>query len=567
MILELKSHGNLPPDLASQYREIYQSLQAPYFNLLDSLSARHGSDIAWWISASPNRNTIASPAYHYLCCAVLVGRLLAEGMSFLQIKTDSPGLAQVLTKSFAGPTLRVELEPDRRGLWERVRKSCAAALAKSLARGLLHLVCARLTKTQAHPPGTGPIILIDTFVGPGLIEKDRFYPGLEEHLPSEAKELVYFLPSLFGFRLREYLRLFKQLRRSPRHFLLKEDFLRLPDLVKALDSVRRAQKIDLGECRLESIDVTPILAEEMRDPRVVGSQYEAMLTFLFFKRLRQARVQLRLALDWFENQIVDKGFNAGVRWFFPRTRSKGYQGYLASPHYLGLFITRLEMAHRVVPEELVVFGRGFIPRTKRYCPELVVGVAPAFRFSGLWNQRRSWPAGKGFHILVALSIDLPESLRIIDLVVNVSPKCASDVRFRFKPHPDMTPEYIRKQYPGNIPLEMEFVSGDFGQQVETAHLLISAGTGACLESIAKGIPVIVLGNRHGLTHNPIPEQDDESLWRICYGQEELIVAIDCFRAQGQHNQECYARAASEFLSEHFESVTAENVVNLLELGD
>ena len=37
-------------------------------------------------------------------------------------------------------------------------------------------------------------------------------------------------------------------------------------------------------------------------------------------------MDLRQVIDWYENQIVDKGFNYGKNYFFPKIISKGYLG-------------------------------------------------------------------------------------------------------------------------------------------------------------------------------------------------------------------------------------------------
>ena len=74
----------------------------------------------------------------------------------------------------------------------------------------------------------------------------------------------------------------------------------------------------------------------------------------------------------------------------------------------------------------------------------------------------------------------------------------------------------------------EFVEGDFNICVEKSNLLISNASSVCVEALAKGISVIVVGSQTGLTQNPIPETITEDIWKLCYTPGEMAKAIDFF---------------------------------------
>ena len=54
-----------------------------------------------------------------------------------------------------------------------------------------------------------------------------------------------------------------------------------------------------------------------------------MLNYKFFYRLSKNRVNVSKSFNWFENQIIDKGWNLGFRNFFPNQEknSYGYQDF------------------------------------------------------------------------------------------------------------------------------------------------------------------------------------------------------------------------------------------------
>ena len=104
-------------------------------------------------------------------------------------------------------------------------------------------------------------------------------------------------------------------------------------------------------------------------------------------RLKQKNIKIRLIIDWFENQVIDKAFNMGIRKFLPDVKLKGYQVVDNNPFYLCYFPSKLEYDSRVLPSELYVSGKSFIPTIKENCPELKAKLAPAFRYSHIYKKR------------------------------------------------------------------------------------------------------------------------------------------------------------------------------------
>ena len=50
---------------------------------------------------------------------------------------------------------------------------------------------------------------------------------------------------------------------------------------------------------------------------------ESILTYCFIGRFHQAGKKVRLAIDWFEGQALDKAWNMGFKNFFPKTKRIG----------------------------------------------------------------------------------------------------------------------------------------------------------------------------------------------------------------------------------------------------
>ena len=57
----------------------------------------------------------------------------------------------------------------------------------------------------------------------------------------------------------------------------------------------------------------------------------AILNYLFVKRLKEEGIKVTLMIDWYENQVNDRGLDVGFRKFYPDTWIVGYQGFIAPP--------------------------------------------------------------------------------------------------------------------------------------------------------------------------------------------------------------------------------------------
>ena len=58
-----------------------------------------------------------------------------------------------------------------------------------------------------------------------------------------------------------------------------------------------------------------------------------------------------------------------------------------------------------------------------------------------------------------------------------------------------------------------------------SNMVISGMSGAVIESIVFGIPVVLLRNRRGITFNPIPKEIPQGIWIMCESSDEIIDLI------------------------------------------
>jgi hypothetical protein len=549
------------------FNQIAVDIRKPFTYLIESISKQHAKNIDWWVSSPASRNTLVSPLFHYCCCIALLQELIREKEPVNEIITDSKAFKKNLENYLAKQEISVRVTlarvPDEQRLKELVRP--IYTIFGLPLKQLLLFFAAKLTRSLRKPLPSEPLTLIDTFVMPGYISKDRYYPGLLEALSEEEKQRVWFVPLLYGFQLWQFLQVVKRLRKVDRNFTLKDDFLKFADYWCLWQHLFRVCKLQIKPFFFCGVDISPLVREELRGFRNISSSYLSLLNYCCAKRLKEAGLKLRLVIDWFENQDIDRGWNVGFRRFFPDVQTIGYQGFITSAHYLCMYPTEEEKDNKVIPHKVAVIGKGLVQSARRFCPELDSCVTPAFRFQHVWQERKCFPAVDGHTVLMALPIMINEAVYLLRLLVCAVNENTDNARFWIKPHPTASQTQIQGAFGAAWPERFEFVSGDFNDCVEKANLLISSASSACMETLAKGIPVIVVGNNSGLTHNPIPETITSDIWRLCYTQQEILVAIQFYQNRGPEKIKEHEEIGKSIREEYFKPVTREGVREFLEL--
>ena len=567
MKLYFTADARINPEHSVLFNRIAAAIREPFTDIIESISRQNRNSINWWVSSPASRNTIVSPLFHYCCCLALLQELIRDKEPVTEIITDSRAFKKILRKYLASQGVNVGVTLAQLSIKQR-SKELVRPIYTIFGLPLKHLIlffAAKLTRSLRKPLPSGSLTLIDTFVMSGYIEKDRYYPGVVDALSEDEKQHVWFVPHLYGFHPWQYLSVLKRLRKAERNFISKDDFLKFMDYWCLWQHLFRVRKLQINPSFFCGVEISLLVREELTGFRGVSSSYTPLLNYCFAKRLKEADVKLRLVIDWFENQNIDRGWNAGFRYFFPDVETMGYQGFIASTHYQCMYPTEVEKDSRVIPLKVAVIGKGLVQSASRFCSDLDVCVAPAFRFQHVWQARKYFPAENVYTILVALPIMISDAVYILKLLAHAADEGTEGIYFWIKPHPSVSQSQIQGAFGAGWPKLFEFVSGDFNDCVEKSNLLISSASSVCLETLAKGIPVIVIGNRHGLTHNPIPETITQDIWRLCYTHEEIVDAIQFYKNHSLGKIKEHEEIGKRIREEYFEPVTREGVRRFLGL--
>lgn len=558
MKLRFTFRGEIPEKYQISFNRIAENICDSFTELVESLSKRNVNNFDWWVTGLASRNTISNPLFFYCCCLAFLKELIRTNVKISELEVDSRALQKIIQKLLGERGIKAKVKVARRSIKQFLLPAYAICYVP-LKYLFLYLIT-KVENTNKKP--SIPIILIDTFIVPGYINKDRYYTGIHEVLDEKELDQIYFTPSPVGFPIWRYKEKIEKFCKSHKNFILKEEYLKIWDYMFAFAHIFRIHKLKIDACEFLDMDISGLIKEEVRGFREFESSFVALLNYCFAKRLKNVGVELKLVIDWFENQIVDRGWNAGFQKFYSETTIKGYQGFAAFPNYLCMYPTETERQGKVIPNQISVIGQGLVNSLKRYCPDLNVSIAPAFRFNKVWDKRTCYPDKKYFTLLAALPIMQRDGAHILDLLYSAD---IQDERIRvwIKPHPAISSKYVEQFIKNKSAGKFEIINGDFNDLVEKADLLISTTSNTCLETLARGIPVVVVGNRKGLLQNPIPKNIDASIYRICLNSIEIKDAVKYFIKNRFKN---YDSIREKIRADYFEPVTYKGVRQFLQLS-
>lgn len=571
MKLDLSGKERLDTKHLDSLNEIAVALRRPFTELIHDLASQHGAAIDWWVTPVASRN-IFSCALFLRCCKLLLAVRAAAAGDVREVVVDSPGLAAALRGALAARGHRATVRARPAAAWFRIK--LIAGMCYRLAAAVYHaagqLVCARLFGPRRRIAGSAPIVLVDTFLYRDSFDRpyrDRHYPGLLEQLSEEERRRVFFLPTYY--RIRNYAALFRALRGSGVNFLVKEDLLRPGDYAFALAHPFRALRFGVRRCDFEGLDIAPLVNEALRESFAASGSIEGLLRYRLAQRIRDAAIPVSSVLDWFENQEIDHGSNAGFRRFLPHARITGYQGFVVSPHYLCMFPTADEMRLALIPHRVAVTGEGLVRGAKEFCPDLAVCVAPAFRFAGLWRDAKARRASGEFRILVALPLMQDEGSDVMEAAKSATARLTlpdhATWRVGVKPHPATSRRRLAALKKEALDARFDFVSGDVDELLDDADALISNASSVCVQALARGVPVVVVGNRRGVTLNPIPDGVEREFWALCYDADQVAAALRAFARRDEAALERRRALGRAVRERYFAPVTRDGVAALLML--
>lgn len=504
-ILDLRAGRTLLPALQRRLDELALSRRTEFNRLIDGLSRARGRDIDWWVSFPASRNTHASNLFGKCVQLALISDLINEGTA-LSVYTDDAAMARVLRSAGCkvvckkGMPIRIVLHNIASSIFHAFSARRAARATKHLARAL------------PERPGLLEVyVQHDSFIG-GVF-RDRYYPGMYDGLSADLRARLFYLPIFY--RIRDYDALFRVLRRAPQNFMLREDYLTWDDYCFAFRHWWRARRLKGMHARFAGFEIGPLLDSEIDAGRFTNATIQALLAYRFW-RYRVPVAQATL-VDWYEGHEIDHATAAAIRWHGGQTRLLAMRP-IAPSAYLSLTPTIGEIEAETVAQEWAVVGEEARAHLRREFPILSIETAPGLRHRTLGIQPAAIPTMPPT-VLVMLSLEKTFVAQVANILRQTS---LQNWTWLIRRHPGMSSSDT-EWYFRDIK-SARFHEGDYAAALAEAAVVAGSGTNTLLEASAMGVPVICLASGNLPTELPFSAADDV-WWRVAYGAEEFITAV------------------------------------------
>ena len=558
MQLDLRYMGQLAQRYTFQYNKIAKDLRPQFNNLLEKLGKDNAQNLDWWVSGPASRNPFVSKLFHYCCCISLLKSITPDDNEKIsEIKTDSKELNKIIKDQF-GHNVRLSI---------KYKLFLAEYIIVPIARIVYAAISLLILFLWAHiplkkNPITHHIVLIDTYVTYDFIDEDRYYLNLLENVPEKYKKYIFFAPTYHGFKWKDYQYLFKKIKNSKRNFLVKELYLKTADYLYAFKHIFRLLSLKIPPVYHDGINITPLVKEELYLFQSISSAFTGLINYRFAYRLKASNIQIDRVINWFENQAIDKGWNLGFNHFYPNSVRVGYQGFVGTDFLLNYFPTNFENQCQLYPSLVAVMGEKYVKIRQEFCNDVTFIVAPAYRFQSLWSTIQNQPVrNDSFKLVIALPIIEKDAFLLLDMVQKSLTKLRQfKIHASVKPHPAVSKigriADCFHLLPTKTPLN---------EIIAQANCFISGVSTSCLEAVVAGVPVIVFGNQHGLTHNPIPATIPKNLWHLCYTADEIADHIRLVH-DNQPDKIHIRETQKKIREEYFEPVTQKGTCDFLGLN-
>ena len=525
MKLDLRINGRLSVECACEITRLEPLVRKEYNDYIGALVKENKVEGLTWLMRVTCRNTYMSFIHAKLCRLALLQKLLEDGFSFEMIVVDKSikSIVNQILKKYRHNTKCIILFGGKRRWYPLLLSN----LTKSIYRIISLWLWPKILSNKKKP--TGPIYYLDSFLYSFNFDEqgimvDRYYPGLLENIEKEKRANVWYAPTLMGVNTPfQYYKIFKKIRKSETKLLMKEDWLKLDDYLRALYlSIILPNKIKVFPMWRE-YNISSIVKEEIRIDCGNYSIIAAALQYYLFKRLAKDGVKIKLVIDWFENQVVDRALNIGVKEFYPNVTVKGYQGFVAEEYLASLKPTCYEQKGGTLPDEICIIGSKYASSLIECCSSLKISVAPAFRFQNLITYQNDINIKKD-QVLMALPMGLDECRAIVKLCLDVN--VSQDIKFVIKPHPTYSYDRFVSLVPESKESRFLFSDKPLIQLFQKTMLLVTSASSACLEAVIAGVPVVIVGSKTGPTKNPLHNCVDQNYWSLCFTSRCIEEALN-----------------------------------------
>lgn len=501
---------NYPLEVKDTYRKIYYQNRKNYTNWVDKIGKKFSSDIDWWMTLPSYRNPYAGKLLNYLTVLDTIQKLKKKEII---LKTKSPNFVSVVKANFGRSNIKAETYSKKESFGSMTLK-----YIKSLIFQVFLYIFISIFQKKEEINGK-KIVLIDKFFTFKKKQNLNYFPNL-----GNIKNIRIIPTIIPTFNLVKLIKILRSLNKNKEKIIFKEQYLKLSDLFFAFSHFFRRKKFLNKIYYYKSINISELVNEEILNYDDFYSINNGLLNYKFFYRLSKNRVNVLKSFNWFENQIIDKGWNLGFRNFFPNQQknSFGYQDFNKHFNLISNSPSSLEKISKVTPEKIIIISNYFKKITKEFTKNQKIIIGQSERFKNL-NSQNQLAFKKRKKILLVLCGIKNIDIELLKLAMEVC-LLKKDLKIFIKPHPilDLKDIIPSRDLPKNLIILFE----DLNKILKRSLICITAGpSSALLESAYYGAYNILPEVECGAEENLKIFNLNKSNFSVVQNSEELLNKI------------------------------------------
>ncbi len=478
---------NYPPIIRKQFEYNFCKNRKSYNLCIDKFGKLNNINIDWWMTLPSYRNPYISDIFNYLVVLDTLKSFKNKNIN-IKIVTSSEQFSKLVTDHFK-KSITVEIKK------RNIKALLIKEYIKSVIFQLIVFVFINLFVKKKYQEKK--IIIVDQFVTLNKKQNSNFYRKF-----SNTKHLKTLIaPTLIPTM--NFVKLFKNLMYSIKknnNYIFKEHYLKLSDLIFSFSHIFRRKKFFKKEIKYKNFKLSNLLIEETQRYSDFFSINAGILNYIFFKRSSLNKLDFVKSINWFENQIVDRGWNLGFRTFYPRHEksSFGYQDFSKHYNLMSNSPTEFEYKSKTTPEKLIIISSNFKKVTKEFHLKQKLIVGDSWRFKNLKNLKR-WKNKKRKIILLVLCGIKKIDIELIKIVSETC-KLYSKLNVVFKTHPILDIKNI--YYKNDLPKNLNKSEEDLQNLLKSSLACITSGPSSTIfENSKLGLNTILVNIEAGTKEN------------------------------------------------------------------
>lgn len=437
MIIDATNFFQNSPKHKAIFETLLLSNSNNFTNFLESLSLKFTDDASLniWLLSTLSERTIHNPLYKYFCFIKVIEELYVKNSAYCFL-IEEYWLKRYFIQYMPEIKMVYRSRKNPIKLFFIVRLKLAYYFFLKIAQIFIAKFCIQ----KIHFKNT-EITLVERFALPNFYAKDRYFTGIEEHAPRNIN--LVFCPSLVHTNIRGSFSAFKEMEKSITVFLFKEHYLLVRDIIYSFYSSLSLKKIIKRNNSLNEVERILLLGSYNKIISF-SSSIEAFINYQFINRIKNLNVSK--FINWWEGQLVDRGFALGIKSLKKQIVLRHYLGFIPKANDFQVHPTNFECNYSLCSKEFYLLGSIYKESFKLNNSELKIHAAPAFRFSQVHTlniqDSNKLDTSKA---LVGLPMDESESIEILNCIQgSLKSEHARIIKLYVKFHPASKSKLIKE---------------------------------------------------------------------------------------------------------------------------